>query len=683
MKNKLFLLFILFFLGLHKSSNATLNVGSGYVCLSGSPKLPITETVSVSSMVSSNTAVATVSQSGPTTGNVSAVSVGTATITCSNGDWAVITVVANDAAISSTAVLNASNDYVLWSGGEGTPLCNIDLVGYPAGGAFSGTITPFTVTTGGNVSCNGTCGSTYTVTYISGHGCKATTVVSVDPLRPINGTVTSLCVGATRILTDVSTSGGTTVWSASNGNVTIDASSGSTTAIAAPSSIIKCAITSMGTGCYKTATLNIISNTTAITGTRSICYPGTTALSSSTSPSGGAWSSSNTGVATVNTSGVVTAVSTGTSTISYTLSSGCFSTATVTVYATPSAITGTLTVCTGATTNLTNAAGTGTWTSGSTGVATVSGTGVVTGISNGTSIITYANYCGSVTATVTVSSISAILGNTTICILSKTQLSDATAGGTWSSSNTAVGTVDATGLVTGLTAGTTVISYTTSGGCYVTATVTVGSTTRPNIGCYSDGSGDFAFENDVNGYSGITVLYTADITNATTMASVNAVPVSSALSIPSGAFTHSSSITIADLTGSYTAPPWSIYESHLVSVTYNGCTWAKSCSGGFRLAPGSTGVNTVILNGALSVVPNPNGGTFTVQGAFAGTTDSKDVKIAVEDMLGKIVYRDAAIIENGGINKEITLGNNIPNGIYLIRISNDKSSKIIRFSINR
>jgi hypothetical protein len=70
-------------------------------------------------------------------------------------------------------------------------------------------------------------------------------------------------------------------------------------------------------------------------------------------------------------------------------------------------ITGTITVCAGSTTALSNLATGGTWSSGTTSVATVnSSTGVVTGVAAGTSVITYSVPSGignlTVTTTVTV-----------------------------------------------------------------------------------------------------------------------------------------------------------------------------------------------------------------------------------------------------------------------------------------
>jgi hypothetical protein len=157
----------------------------------------------------------------------------------------------------------------------------------------------------------------------------------------------------------------------------------------------------------------------AISGTSTVCVGSTTILSSATT--GGTWSSSNTGVATVNSSGVVSGVSAGTATISYT-ATGSLGTGTttriVTVNPLPSAgsITGTATVTAGSTTTLSNATTGGTWSSSATGVATVGSAGVVSGVAAGTATISYtvSNGCGSAVATriVTVNAASLTVGAT-------------------------------------------------------------------------------------------------------------------------------------------------------------------------------------------------------------------------------------------------------------------------------
>jgi gliding motility-associated-like protein len=120
------------------------------------------------------------------------------------------------------------------------------------------------------------------------------------------------------------------------------------------------------------------------------------------------WSTSAAGVATIASGATLTGVSAGTATITATdNTTQCTSTKSVTVNAKPT-INGTLTLCEGATTQLTGsgtAAASNPWVSATTSNATVSNSGLVTGVANanGNSIITYTDNNGCVnTATVTV-----------------------------------------------------------------------------------------------------------------------------------------------------------------------------------------------------------------------------------------------------------------------------------------
>src|SRR6056300_1580903 len=75
-----------------------------------------------------------------------------------------------------------------------------------------------------------------------------------------------------------------------------------------------------------------------ISGTTTVCVDATTDLDGSGTPaSSNPWTSSSTGVATIDDDGVVTAVSAGTTTITYTDGNGCSVTSIVTVETTPSA----------------------------------------------------------------------------------------------------------------------------------------------------------------------------------------------------------------------------------------------------------------------------------------------------------------------------------------------------------
>ncbi|MDE3144366.1 MAG: Ig domain-containing protein, partial [Bacteroidota bacterium] len=245
-------------------------------------------------------------------------------------------------------------------------------------------------------------------------------------------------------------------------------------------------------------TLSPNANAGTVSGTSPLCI-GDTATYTSTGDTGGAWSSSNTAVATVNSStGLVTAVAAGTATITYTVSSGCNApvTASKTVTVNPNAnagtISGTSPLCMGstATYSSTGDAG-GVWSSSNTAIATVNAsTGLVTAVAAGTATITYTVSSGChapVTASKTITvnpnaNAGTVSGTSPLCITATTTYSsNGDAGGVWSSSNTAVATVDpSSGLVTAVAAGTATITYTVSAGCNAPVAASKTITVNPN-----------------------------------------------------------------------------------------------------------------------------------------------------------------------------------------------------------
>ena len=312
--------------------------------------------------------------------------------------------------------------------------------------------------------------TTYNVTITDACGITATgsTTVVVNTVAPITGT-TTLCVGNTTTLADATA--GAHTWTSSNTAVaTITSPGGVVTAVSPGTTTIT--FKNTATGCTSTIIVTVIALPTPILGTLTICPGATTLLTDATA--GGAWSSSNTAVATITAGGLATGVGTGTTTITYG-SASCYVTATLTV-STIAPITGTLKVCPGNTTALVDGAGAGTWSSGTPAVATIgAGTGLVTGIAGGTTTIIYTSAAGcTASAVVTVDPTAPITGTLSLCAGSTTTLADAVPGGTWSSGTPTVATIGVgTGLVSALTNGTTTVVYTTSAGCTVSAVVTV------------------------------------------------------------------------------------------------------------------------------------------------------------------------------------------------------------------
>ena len=316
---------------------------------------------------------------------------------------------------------------------------------------------------------------TAVITYTLPTGCFVTGVVTVNPLPGVITGPGAVCQASAITLSDASVPG---TWSSSNTSVASVSSSGVVTGTATGSTALTATITyTLPTGCITTAIITVNPLPALITGTLNVCSGLTTMLSDATIP--GTWSSSNTAVATVGSAGLVTAVgASGTSVITYQLPTGCFVVTVVNVEPLPAAIAGTLVVCSGLTTPLSDATGTGTWSSSATAIATVgSSSGIVTGgpVSvTSTATITYTLATGCIsTATVTVNPNPVnIMGSNGVCYGTTITLSDATPSGTWSSSN-GNATVGSTGIVTGSNLGTSTITYELATGCLNTVVITV------------------------------------------------------------------------------------------------------------------------------------------------------------------------------------------------------------------
>ncbi len=348
---------------------------------------------------------------------------------------------------------------------------------------------------------SGVSGNSYTLRWtITNGGCVSSDdVVITLNARPIPIISATGC-GSPKTLT--SSSATSYLWSPNNET---------TNSIAVSFSGTYSLTTTNAVGCTSNPVSSIVNITPVpiagtLSGTQAICTVGTT-LFTSNGNAGGTWSSSATGIASVNaSSGLVTGVSTGTATITYTIaaSGGCSavsSTRTVSVTTATNAgtLSGTQAICSnGSVTFTTNGNTGGTWTSSATGIATINASlGLIAPVSPGTTTITYtvtgtggcANTSATRTATITSAPNAGVLsGNQAICSnANATFASDGNAGGTWTSNATSIATVNAsTGLVSAVAnaTGTATITYTVTGtgGCSnATATRAITVTAIPVI----------------------------------------------------------------------------------------------------------------------------------------------------------------------------------------------------------
>ncbi|MCW3120834.1 MAG: C-terminal target protein [Flavipsychrobacter sp.] len=327
--------------------------------------------------------------------------------------------------------------------------------------------------------------------------------------------------------------------------------------------------------------------------------------------------------------------------------SGSNGSLTITSYlATP--ITGTTSICLGSVSTLTNATGGGTWTSSNTSIAVIgSSNGVVSPVSVGTTTITYKSLGAIATATVTIKAApTAIIGISSICLNSTATFSDATSGGSWTSSNTAVCSINpTTGFDTFINAGTTTITYTIPTGCFTTQTVTSLPLPSPDTitggGVYcSAGPGvHIRTKHSLSGYSYRLYLGGSLVaTNAGTGSSVDFGTFTTAGTY-TGTITNIATGCVNTMSGSATiisAAPLNVY-----SLSSGGSYCASGTGIHIILSYSDVGVTYTLFNSGLpvSALPGINGpldfGLITPGGTY--TVTATNITGCAANMTGSAV----------------------------------------------
>jgi len=568
------------------------------------------------------------------TGVVTGVSAGAVNITYTNGcgtSTYAITVIASPAAITGTTILCAGTDVI--------------LADATAGGTWS--TGDSAIATNSTNEINGVAAGTVTVTYNTGCGTPATTVVTVKGIPSTIAGPATVCVGSTITLSD-STTGGT--WSSSSsGRASVVSTTGVVTGVSAGAVIITY---SNSCGAAATSAITVVASPAAITGTIIVCSGAGVILADATA--GGTWSTSNSAIATNSGSNVI-GVSAGTVTVTYNTGCGTPATTLFTVKAAPSVISGPSGVCIGSTITLTDSATGGTWTSSNTARATVgSATGIVYGVAAGALNITYSTGCGA-NATYAISTLTtpvAITGAASTYIGSTVSLADATAGGTWISGSTSVATISTSGVVIGESAGSTIITYTTGCGTAATATINVAAGPAPIAGAITICVGSTMTMTDVTpgGTWSSSNAGRATIVNSTgVVTGIAAGAVNISYTTTGGTATYAITIIAAPASVTGTTSVCTEANTTLADATAGG-TWSVSNT---AIATNAAGVITGMSAGTVTVTYSTGCGTaatsiVTVKGLPSVITGANTVCIGSTITLSDSVAGGTWTSSNGG-----------------------------------
>ena len=642
---------------------------------------------------------------GSATGVISGSAVGTSVVTYSLG------------ACTATAIEAVNAIPVAISGAVGVCAGNTtELLDASSGGTWSSS-NPSVASVGSSSGiATGVAAGTVTITYTLGDGCATTVPVAVTALPlPVTGT-TSLCSGTTT-LADVTTGG---TWFSSNVSVAaVDTLSGIVTALLPGTATISYAV---HYGCSAATTVTVIPGPAPVGGYSALCAGAAVAFTDATA--GGVWSSSNTGVASVGSSGFVIASGTGTAIITYAMPGlGCMSTLDMSVLPALTGIIGTGSLCAGSTEGLTDMTTGGVWTTSNAAIATIGSTGIVSALAAGTAIISYHTGPGCIaTSPITIHPLpAAITGATNLC--AGGALADATPGGAWSSGNTSIATIGtATGIVSRVSAGTTTITYTVAAGCRSTLVIAVNTlpVVEPLHGITHECIGTFTlFADSTTGGTwtssdSAVAIADSNVTLPITLATVSGfsggvATISYSISNVCGIVTTTLSDTVMvapvvpAIAGADSVCPG---DTLIVTDSVAGGTWLSSDttiatidnSGNIiGIAPGTATISYVLINdcglsaavlsitvnspsscntgvkpvvaapAALTLEPNPNNGSFVVKGSL-GSPNDEVVTLELTDMLGQVVHTQVAHAPAGVLNARVLVGNALASGVYILSV---------------
>jgi len=125
----------------------------------------------------------------------------------------------------------------------------------------------------------------------------------------------------------------------------------------------------------------------------------------------------------------------------------------------------------------------------------------------------------------------------------------------------------------------------------------------------------------------------------------------------------------------------STFEDSVSVVVASGGVCPMSSHNWVYIQVSNVGVKTVGAADGVSVLPNPNKGTFTITGAV-GAMDG-EVTIEITDLLGQAVYQTQVPAPGGKISKQVTLGSQVANGMYLLTLHTQQGNPVFHVVVEQ
>lgn len=144
-----------------------------------------------------------------------------------------------------------------------------------------------------------------------------------------------------------------------------------------------------------------------------------------------------------------------------------------------------------------------------------------------------------------------------------------------------------------------------------------------------------------------------------------------------GAVVHGATTSI------FTYNKYADNDSVTIKVTNNTPCGPYSSTNGLRVNVTTVGVAAV--NAAefdVRLMPNPTSGSFFIKGSVTGVA-SGVVSVDVTDMLGQTVYTGSAQVRSGVVDQRVQLDGALANGMYMVTLRTDGTSKVFHLMLQQ